>query len=281
MIDAHTHFYDPLRPQGVPWPPADWPLYRQVFPEHWWEQARAHGAEATVAVEASEWREDNHWLLDLADASDRIAAVIGNLDPLSGCFASDLKQIAVHPLFRGVRWRHELVELQARSADCRSACEALQASGLILEVNGPSWMLRELTALANDFPDLRIVIDHAGLPGDPCRLSTDWFEAIAEASHQQGMVLKLSGLMEQSDGSRAAYGQAPRDPDVYKPILEHCWNCFGQQRLLFASNWPACEIGGSYADWLAIVEPFFRARGEQACARYFRSNALEVYRISL
>ena len=29
IIDTHTHFYDPSRPQGIPWPAkSDEPLYR-------------------------------------------------------------------------------------------------------------------------------------------------------------------------------------------------------------------------------------------------------------
>ena len=28
IIDCHTHFYDPGRPEGIPWPPKDSPLYR-------------------------------------------------------------------------------------------------------------------------------------------------------------------------------------------------------------------------------------------------------------
>jgi len=32
IIDTHTHFYDPSRPQGVPWPPSDNELlYRPVL----------------------------------------------------------------------------------------------------------------------------------------------------------------------------------------------------------------------------------------------------------
>ena len=34
IIDTHTHFYDPTRPQGVPWPPPDDTLlYRRVMPD--------------------------------------------------------------------------------------------------------------------------------------------------------------------------------------------------------------------------------------------------------
>ena len=35
IIDTHTHFYDPFRPQGCPWPsPQEEQLYRTVLPEH-------------------------------------------------------------------------------------------------------------------------------------------------------------------------------------------------------------------------------------------------------
>ena len=34
IIDTHTHFYDPFRPQGVPWPEKDDEiLYRRALPE--------------------------------------------------------------------------------------------------------------------------------------------------------------------------------------------------------------------------------------------------------
>jgi hypothetical protein len=36
VIDTHTHFYDPTRPQGVPWPgKGDAFLYRPVLPAEW------------------------------------------------------------------------------------------------------------------------------------------------------------------------------------------------------------------------------------------------------
>ena len=34
IIDTHTHFYDPTRPQGVPWPPkGDAVLYHPILPD--------------------------------------------------------------------------------------------------------------------------------------------------------------------------------------------------------------------------------------------------------
>ena len=56
IVDTHTHFYDPSRPQGVPWPsPNDDVLYRTTLPEHYRELAVPMGVSGTVVVEASAW----------------------------------------------------------------------------------------------------------------------------------------------------------------------------------------------------------------------------------
>ena len=56
IIDTHTHFYDPSRPQGVPWPaPDNELLYRPVMPGHHCDLAAPEGVTGTVVVEASAW----------------------------------------------------------------------------------------------------------------------------------------------------------------------------------------------------------------------------------
>src|SRR3989449_918099 len=65
LIDTHTHFYAPTRPQGVPWPPReDKLLYRPVFPKDYRALPVPRPVTGTVVVEASHWLEDNQWLLD-------------------------------------------------------------------------------------------------------------------------------------------------------------------------------------------------------------------------
>src|SRR3954469_15875 len=67
IIDTHTHFYDPTRPQGVPWPDKnDKILYRRVRPEDYRALPKPVPVQGTVVVEASAWLEDNQWILDLA-----------------------------------------------------------------------------------------------------------------------------------------------------------------------------------------------------------------------
>ena len=55
IIDAHTHFYDPHRPQGVPWPnKEDGLIYRTVLPEHHRAVAEPTGVGGTVVTAAKD-----------------------------------------------------------------------------------------------------------------------------------------------------------------------------------------------------------------------------------
>jgi hypothetical protein len=78
LIDGHTHFYDPTRAQGVPWPPRDDKLlYRPVLPRDYRALAVPRRVTGVVAVEASSWLEDNQWVLDLAGHDPFIVGFVG------------------------------------------------------------------------------------------------------------------------------------------------------------------------------------------------------------
>src|SRR5947207_2838481 len=54
LIDTHTHFYDPTRAQGVPWPPRDDQLlYRKVLPKDYRALPVPKPVTGTLVVEAS------------------------------------------------------------------------------------------------------------------------------------------------------------------------------------------------------------------------------------
>lgn len=90
-IDTHTHFYDPSRPQGVPWPPkGDAVLHRTVLPPEFRTLVAPFNVLGTVIVEASEWREDNQWILDLEKNETAVVGLIGHLVPGQPEFAADL-----------------------------------------------------------------------------------------------------------------------------------------------------------------------------------------------
>ena len=122
------------------------------------------------------------------------------------------------------------------------------------------------------------MIDHVGSAGDPTHLTEKWREGIKAAGQRKNIFLKISALTEQTDESTRNPGHAPRDTDYYRPILDHCWDCFGEDRVVYGSNWPVSEKGGTYADEFKIVSDYFAAKGREASDKYFWKNSREVYR---
>ena len=277
IIDTHIHLYDPTRPQGVPWPPKDSPLYRKVFMEDWARQALPHGVKDTIIVEASEWVEDNQWILDIAAQDKRIVGFVGNLDPLAPDFSANLKRFSANPLFRGIRNRRPNAQLSdiVDTEDFRRSMKQLADAGLQLDVNAGSKVLPAVAKLAAQMPDFRIVINHVGGAGDPRELKPEWKDGMKLAGQHSNVFCKVSGLPEQT---REAWGQAPQDMATYAPILDHVWSCFGEDRLVYGSNWPVSDKGAPYDAVFRVVQEYFKAKGHEATEKYFWKNSLTAYR---
>ena len=277
IIDTHTHFYDPTRPQGVPWPGKGTKLFRPVYPKDWLAVAAPHGVKETIVVEASQWVEDNQWVLDLATKEKSIIGLVGNLDPTDAKFSENLKRFAANPLFRGIRWRGDLVKVDAGTDAVMKSARLLADHGLELDLNGAPAMLPQAAKLAQDIPALRIVVNHLGASGDPQNLRPEWKENIKQAAARPNVFMKVSALVEQV---KCEEGAAPADTAYYLPILDHLWESFGPDRLIYGSNWPVSDRGAPYATVFKIVSEYFTGKGAEAAEKYFWKNATRAYGVS-
>ena len=278
-IDVHTHFYDPTRPEGVPWPSAkDATLYRRVLPADFRKVTAGLAVAGTVVVEASPWLEDNQWLLDLAAREPHLLGVVGRLDLQSETFAENLDRFAKNPLFRGIRIGHAEVKAALTEARVRQQLHRLVDHNLSLDVNGGPDLPADAARLAPLCPELRIIINHVGNPRiDGRAVSPAWQQGMTDAAGQKQVYCKLSAL---SEGARRAVEQPPESLAFYRPILDSLWKLFGPERLMFGSNWPVCEKAAPYAHGLKIVRGFLAEHGQTAAARVLHQNAVSIYRLT-
>ena len=274
IIDTHTHFYDPTRKAGVPWPGKGTWLDRPVYPQDWLAVAAPLGVQETVIVEASAWLEDNQWILDLAAKEKCVVGFVGNLQPQEIDFPKHLKRFGANPIFRGIRISGDFTK-HVEQAEFQNGLKLLADMNLELDIN--SSQLKEAAKLAADYPTLRIVIDHVGSAGDAARLTESWRISMAKLGERKNVFCKVSALTEQTAASHKRHGDAPRDTAYYKPILDQCWDSFGPDRLIYGSNWPVCEKGGSFADQFKIASEYFRDKGAEACEKFFWKNSLTAY----
>ena len=275
IIDCHTHFYDPSRPQGVPWPNKNSSLYRTVLPQHLRALKTERPIDGTVIVEASAWIEDNVWLLDLAKDDPFIVGIVGRLDPAADDFEDQVKRFAANPLFRGIRISaKQLNEMLQNGTAAKLA--VLAQHDLSLDVNGGIDSLAAISQLAGELPELRIVLNHvANVAITTDAPPSDWVDGIKVAAQYPNVYCKISGLVE---GAARSGQPVPSELSFYQPYIAVVWNAFGDDRVIYGSNWPVCERAAEYAVLQKIVMQYAMQKGETATLNFFAGNAKRAYK---
>ncbi len=268
VIDVATHFYDTARPQGVPWPPPNMTvLYKPSFPSRYLEAVKPYRVDGVVAIEASPWLEDNLWLLTLGDREPLIRAVVGNVAPGHPDFRAALERFAKHPLFRGIRIGGPA--LAGILADKQKSADVawLAERGLSLDVlaSAPPHF-EQLAALVKQVPALRVIVGH---------MPVDNSSGMALLAGAPNVFAKVSGVV------RKVNGAVPQDPAFYKRGLDELWTVFGAERLVFASNWPTCDLIALYPVVFEVVAGYLAGRPAAEVDGFFWRNAVRAYRLSV
>lgn len=255
IIDTHTHFYDPSRPQGVPWPPAtDELLHRPVLPDEFAGLTRPLGVTGTIVVEASAWVEDNQWILGLASRHPVIHGLVGRLEPGTPAFARQLARFRENPRFLGIRvgWNalSEGLDTPAFIEDMKRLADA----GLSLDTVGGGFIAAAAVRLAGRVPGLRMVLDHLPFEKDV---------PLAELKGLGTVFAKVSNFWTQPGWGEAA---------------ARVFEVFGEDRVIYGSNWPVSLRQGAYPDLLARARGFIAPHGERAARKYFHENSRSAYR---
>lgn len=136
-------------------------------------------------------------------------------------------------------------------------------------------MLLHAASLAQDVPKLRIVVDHIGNPQIDGRApNADWMLLLRAAAKHKNVYCKVSGLVEATGRND---GTAPRDPNFYRPTLNALFDIFGEDRLIYGSNWPVCEHFAPLETVQRIALDYFTGKGSRALRKVFSENARRAY----
>jgi predicted TIM-barrel fold metal-dependent hydrolase len=197
-------------------------------------------------------------------------AAVGNVDLTLGAAVEpvlDALTVASGDRFRGVRasvcW--DAADSLHRAApragllgepDVRDGIAALARRGLSLDCWLYHPQIPELTAVADAYPALTVILNHTGTPilGGPYRDRVDevraqWRAAMAELARRDNVYVKLGALPAKFAGNNKSRGLPPSSADVaevWRPWIEPCIELFGARRCLFESNFPVHKNWLSY-----------------------------------
>lgn len=277
IIDTHIHLFDIARPQGVPWPPKDSPIYHSALPDRYRKLAMPFGIVGAIEIECSPWLDDNQWVLDIAEKDPIIVATIGDLEPGKPGFGKQLERFHKNPLFRGIRygnlWDRDLGKEMAKP-EFIADLKLLPAAGLVLDTANPDpALMHTVLRLTDRIPDLKIVLDHLpelNPPTDPAaRKACD--SDLRMLGQRPQVSAKISGIVREVDG------RVPLDIGFYRDRLDRIWETFGVDRLFYGSDWPNSDQWAAYPDVFRLAHEFISSKGQATMEKFYWKNSLEVY----
>jgi L-fuconolactonase len=68
------------------------------------------------------------------------------------------------------------------------------------------------------------------------------------------------------------------DPRFYRERLDAIWDVFGEDHILFGSDWPNSDHVATYADTLALTQDYVAQKGSSVCQKFFWRNSLTAYK---
>jgi predicted TIM-barrel fold metal-dependent hydrolase len=280
VLDAHVHLWDPGRTDWYPYLSGRQQLNmgdvsgmaRRFDVPTYQAESRGWNVEKIVNVAAATGRYSIDETLELdrrAEVDGHPDAIIGGLPPTESAAEAiallDRQQAAER--FRGVRPMGAAEGPPPRPDVLR----ALQDRELVFELMARPAGLRSAAEALAPYPDLVVVVEHAGWPRsstyDERALWRDGMRALAELGGN--VVCKLSGL---------AMPLGSMDPAVLGPWIEEAVELFGVDRCMFASNFPVDGLHGTFDELYSAYVTVTSGLDAESRDKLFAANAERVYR---
>ncbi|MDP9375732.1 MAG: amidohydrolase family protein [Chloroflexota bacterium] len=275
-VDAHNHFWD-IERSDLYWMAPEAPelarLRRSFTPPDLKPEMDAVGVDRSVIVQAARSRRGNLWWLELAERYDYVGAVVGWVDPEAPDVGTVLDEYRRHPAFRGVRTTAENVadpDWLARPGVRRGIGEVARR-GLALDLLVRTEHLPHVPRLAEEHPDLRMVVDHLAKPPIASGDLGLWRERLEALVPYPRVWCKVSGLLTEA-------GPEPTAERI-RPVVEFALERFGAGRLMWGSDWPVCLLAADYRTTYETVAAALGPLPAADRAALFGGNAARFYEL--
>jgi L-fuconolactonase len=174
----------------------------------------------------------------------------------------------------------------------RAGFAGLAALGLVFDAWVYHPQLAEVAALADDFANTPIVLNHVGSPilggpyaADREAVFRDWKAGMTALAKRPNVTVKLGALPIRLPGAGQQARELPPGSEevaaAWRPWLETSIELFGARRCMFESNFPVQKRWSSYAvTWNAFKRIAAGASADEKAA-LFAGTAARIYGVRL
>ncbi len=293
IVDTHQHLWD-LTKLRLPWLNGRAALNRNFVMKDYLEATAGLNVVKAVYMEVDTAPEDKlaeaEYILEICRRGDTptCAAVIGGRPGEPG-FRDYIIRFKGNPFIKGVRqvlfaWKEgSAFFLDKTFVD---SIRLLGELGMSFDLCVPPAALADAVKLVDLCPRTRFVLDHCGnadvkqfFPASSYASAEDaqearryverWRRDIAEMAQRSHVICKISGIV----------ASVPQrwTPDDLAPIIDHCLDSFGPDRVVFGGDWPVCTRGATLRQWVEALRHVIRRRSLEDQRKLLAENAIRFY----
>jgi predicted TIM-barrel fold metal-dependent hydrolase len=293
IIDTHQHLWD-LNKFRLPWL-ADAPaLKRSYVTKDYLEAVAGLNITKSVYMEVDvtpeqQVEEAEHLIAICQDPKNLTVGAVISGRPGSDQFKKYITQFRGNKLIKGVRQVLHGGSTPAGTCLAKpyvASVQLLGELGMSFDLCMRPTELADGAKLADQCPETRLIVDHCGnadpkafSPGKqraqdekPTHEVDPWKRDIESLAKRPNVICKISGIVAR------ARAQAWSAEDL-APIVNHCLDSFGPERVVFGSDWPVCTLVASLKEWVTALRAIIATRPVDEQRKLLSENARRFYAV--
>ena len=283
IIDTHQHLWD-LTKFKLPWHKGDdtQPLQRSFVMSDYLEATKGLNVVKTVYmevdVEPDQQMAEADYVTDLCKRDDNpMAAAVVSGRPGTPGFEPYIRRLADNKYIKGIR---QVLHGDSNPAEFCLQPKFVESIQLLGEL-GKSFDLCVRPAevvhaakLVGQCPKTRFILDHCGnmsVTSTDQALRKKWEQGMQELAQKPNVICKVSGIIVTANKDWK--------PDDLAQNINFTLDTFGEDRVIFAGDWPVCTLKATFAQWVNALKQIVKDRPVSFQKKLFHDNAAKFYGI--
>ena len=280
IIDTHQHLWDFSLFQP-PWLKGEPTINKSTTMADYLKATAGLNVRKTVYMEVDVAPKDQmreaKWVESVcAGHKTPMAAAVVSCRPGQPGFEAYARRVHKMPHVRGFRQVLQVPETPAGYSTRSVFVRDIQLMGQL----GMTWdicirptELSDAVQLVDACPEVRFILDHCGNGSARKPDQEQWKRDVTELSRRKNVVCKISGIIKTV--------KPGWDPVTeLEPVVSHCIESFGSNRVMFGGDWPVCNLGSSFAGWVTCLKSIVKGSSAADQRKLFHDNAAKFYRIA-
>ena len=272
-LDSHQHFWK-YSPQQHNWIDDSMvSLKRDFLPNDLEPHLIENKIEACVVVQADQSEKETEFLLEMAAQYEFIKGVVGWVDLRAKNVEERLQFYCQNQYFKGVR---HIVQSEKQDFLLDPAFQngigKLGNLNLTYDLLIYPHQIEAAIKLVSQFPSQKFVLDHLAKPHIKNGKIDPWKNQIQRLAQFSNVSCKISGMVTEAD-------HVQWKPSDFIPYLDIVFEAFGENRILFGSDWPVCLLAASYQEVYHLITDYTANFSLEQRDKLFGGNAERIYNI--